>query len=112
MLAESCISPEHFERECGRVFRRASLNVGRIGDIPNAGDFFVRELAICKTSILAIRGLKTETSLAFIMSVRAAPTNWYGKSGGSAEVPWPAIFIAGGIAPKDGHRRPGRREFP
>ncbi len=54
--AESCISPEYFELERERVFRRTWLNVGRVDDIPNAGDFFVRELAVCKTSILVIRG--------------------------------------------------------
>ena len=40
--AESCISPEYFELERERVFRRTWLNVGRVDDIPNAGDFFVR----------------------------------------------------------------------
>ena len=47
--AESYISPEYFELERERIFRRTWLNVGRVEDIPNAGDYFVRELAVCKT---------------------------------------------------------------
>ena len=54
--AEPCISPEYFELERERVFRRTWLNVGRVDDIPNAGDYFVRDLDVCKTSVLLIRG--------------------------------------------------------
>ena len=54
--SESCISPEYFELERERIFRRTWLNVGRVDNIPNPGDYFVRELAVCKTSILVIRG--------------------------------------------------------
>jgi phenylpropionate dioxygenase-like ring-hydroxylating dioxygenase large terminal subunit len=54
--AESCISPEFFELERDRVFRRHWINVGRVDDIPARGDYFVRELAMCHVSILVMRG--------------------------------------------------------
>ncbi len=54
--SEPCISEEHFELERERVFRRTWLNVGRVEDIPNAGDCFVRDIAICNASVLIVRG--------------------------------------------------------
>lgn len=54
--AESCVSPEYFERERECVFRRNWINVGRVEEIPNPGDFFVRELTVCKTAVLLVRG--------------------------------------------------------
>ena len=54
--AEPCISPEYFELERDRVFRKAWLNVGRVEDIPKPGDYVVRNLDACKASILLIRG--------------------------------------------------------
>ncbi|MCY4612558.1 MAG: aromatic ring-hydroxylating dioxygenase subunit alpha [Nitrospira sp.] len=53
---EPFISEEHFRLERDRIFRRTWINVGRVEEIPNAGDFFVREIAICSVSILVIRG--------------------------------------------------------
>lgn len=47
--------PAQFEAERERVFRRAWLMVGRVERIPKAGDFFVKELAILKTSIIVAR---------------------------------------------------------
>ena len=32
------------------------LNIGRVEQIPNPGDYFVKDLAICNTSILVVRG--------------------------------------------------------
>ncbi|MBV8770900.1 MAG: aromatic ring-hydroxylating dioxygenase subunit alpha [Deltaproteobacteria bacterium] len=54
--AEPCISPAYFELERERVFRRAWLNMGRVEAIPKPGDYIVRELAVCNTSILLMRG--------------------------------------------------------
>jgi phenylpropionate dioxygenase-like ring-hydroxylating dioxygenase large terminal subunit len=42
------------ERE--RVFKRAWLYVGRVEDVRNAGDYFVKKIDICNTSILVVRG--------------------------------------------------------
>jgi Rieske 2Fe-2S family protein len=44
--------PAQFEIERERVFRRAWLMVGRVERIPKPGDFFVKELAIFKASII------------------------------------------------------------
>lgn len=54
--AEPCISPQYFELERERIFRRSWLNVGNICEIPERGDYFVRELAVCNASILVMRG--------------------------------------------------------
>ncbi len=50
------ISPEFFEVERDRVFRRAWLCLGREERIPKPGDFFAKDLAIGKTSVLVARG--------------------------------------------------------
>jgi phenylpropionate dioxygenase-like ring-hydroxylating dioxygenase large terminal subunit len=56
VAAESCISPEHFERERERIFRRSWLCVGNECEIPERGDYIVREVAICDVQVLIIRG--------------------------------------------------------
>lgn len=56
MSSESCVSPEFFELERERVFRSCWLNVGRVDDVPSPGDFFVQDIAVCKTSIVVVRG--------------------------------------------------------
>ena len=53
---EPLLSPEYFERERDLVFRRSWLNVGREGQIPNPGDYFVQEVAVCNTSVILVRG--------------------------------------------------------
>src|SRR3984893_15374865 len=50
------VSHEYFERERALIFRKVWLNVGRVEQIPKPGDYFVRDLAVCKTSILVVRG--------------------------------------------------------
>ena len=52
---EPCVSPAYFEQERTHLFRRVWLNVGRVEDVPNAGDYLVKELAICQTSVLVVR---------------------------------------------------------
>jgi phenylpropionate dioxygenase-like ring-hydroxylating dioxygenase large terminal subunit len=51
-----CISLDYFERECEQIFRRVWLNVGRDDEIPEPGDYFVKELAVANSSILIVRG--------------------------------------------------------
>ena len=51
-----CIDPEEFKAEREAVFRRSWLNVGRVELIPEAGDYFVREIEVCYTSVLVVRG--------------------------------------------------------
>ena len=53
---EPYVSQDYFELERDRVFRRNWLNVGRIDEIPEAGDYFVRDIAVCSASVLVIRG--------------------------------------------------------
>ena len=53
---EPYISREYFELERERIFRKVWLNVGRVEQIPNPGDYFVKDLAVCKTSVLVVRG--------------------------------------------------------
>src|SRR5579859_6870778 len=53
---EPYISREYFEKEQALIFRKVWLNLGRVEQIPNPGDYFVRDLAVCKTSILIVRG--------------------------------------------------------
>ncbi|HTT77498.1 MAG TPA: Rieske (2Fe-2S) protein [Candidatus Binataceae bacterium] len=52
---EPYISPEFFELERDRVFRRTWLCLGREERIPKPGDFFVKDLAVGKTSVLVVR---------------------------------------------------------
>jgi len=50
------ISPEYFELEREKIFRRAWLKVGRVQDIPKPGDYFRIDIQILDASILVIRG--------------------------------------------------------
>ncbi len=54
--AEVFTSEEQFELERERIFKKVWLNVGRVEQIPNPGDYFVRDMPICQTSILVVRG--------------------------------------------------------
>ena len=54
--AEPCISAEYFELERERVFRRTWLYVGRVDAVPNVGDYFVQDIAVCQASILIMHG--------------------------------------------------------
>jgi phenylpropionate dioxygenase-like ring-hydroxylating dioxygenase large terminal subunit len=53
---EPYISPEYFALERERIFRKAWLNVGREEEIPKPGDYLVKDLPACGTSILIVRG--------------------------------------------------------
>ena len=53
---EPCWSPAYFELERERIFRHTWLNVGRVEELPSPGDYYVRELAVCRTSVLVMRG--------------------------------------------------------
>jgi phenylpropionate dioxygenase-like ring-hydroxylating dioxygenase large terminal subunit len=53
---ETCTSPEFFELERERIFRKVWLNMGREDDLPLPGSYVVRDLAIAKTSVLLVRG--------------------------------------------------------
>jgi phenylpropionate dioxygenase-like ring-hydroxylating dioxygenase large terminal subunit len=52
---EPYVSREFFEKERELIFRRVWLMVGRVEQIPNPGDYLVRDLAVCGASILMVR---------------------------------------------------------
>ena len=54
--AEVFTSEEQFALERERIFKKVWLNVGRVEQLPNAGDYFVKDVAVCQTSILVVRG--------------------------------------------------------
>lgn len=51
-----CISPEIYDREVEKVFKKTWLNVARDEELPKPGDYKVKKLAFAKTSIIIIRG--------------------------------------------------------
>ncbi len=51
-----CIDPAVFDAEREAVFRRCWLNVGRVELIPEPGEYFVRDIEMCHTSVLVVRG--------------------------------------------------------
>ena len=53
---ERVTSPDYFEREREKIFKRCWLHVGRVSQLPNPGDWFVQEIEAAKTSILVVRG--------------------------------------------------------
>ena len=53
---EPYISAEFFDKEREKIFRRAWLEVARSEELPNAGDYLVREIEVLNTSVLLVRG--------------------------------------------------------
>lgn len=49
-------SQDYYEREIDRVFKRTWLSIGRTVQIPKPGDYFVKNLAFARTSILVTHG--------------------------------------------------------
>lgn len=54
-IAPYC-APDYFDAERERVFKRSWLLVGRIEEIPEAGDFFTRDIAVLRAAALVVRG--------------------------------------------------------
>lgn len=52
---EPYYSEEYFELEKEYIFKKSWLNAGRIEDIPKAGDYIVKEVPVCDTSIVIVR---------------------------------------------------------
>lgn len=53
---EPMVSPDYFELERERIFKKTWLNVGRVEDIPRNGDYMVKEIAILQTTLIVVRG--------------------------------------------------------
>jgi phenylpropionate dioxygenase-like ring-hydroxylating dioxygenase large terminal subunit len=49
------VTPESYELERAAIFRRAWLNVGRVEQLPAAGSYFTKELAVANTSLVVVR---------------------------------------------------------
>jgi phenylpropionate dioxygenase-like ring-hydroxylating dioxygenase large terminal subunit len=49
-------SPEYFALERERIFARSWLIMGRVEDVPEVGDFIVKEVEICAASVLITHG--------------------------------------------------------
>lgn len=54
--ADVFTSEEQFAREREQIFKKVWLNVGRVEQIPHAGDYFVKDLVVCNTSVIVVRG--------------------------------------------------------
>jgi phenylpropionate dioxygenase-like ring-hydroxylating dioxygenase large terminal subunit len=54
--AESCTSPEYFQLEKERLFKKVWLCVGREEDAAEPEQYFVKEVAVCDASVLVARG--------------------------------------------------------
>lgn len=55
-----CTDPARFEQEIDRVFSRTWLKVGRIEQVSQAGDYFVKDIPAPKASVLVVRGASGE----------------------------------------------------
>jgi len=52
---EPCISQEYYERERDSIYSKVWLHVGRVEEIPKAGDYIVKDIEMCNASIIVIR---------------------------------------------------------
>ena len=55
-MVESVISPEYFQLEKERLFRKVWLCVGREEEAAEPGQYFVKDIVACDTSVLVARG--------------------------------------------------------
>jgi len=49
------VDPEYFEKEKEHIFKKMWIHVGRVEEIPNKGDFFVRDLPACDANLIIVR---------------------------------------------------------
>ena len=49
------VDADYYTREVEAVFKRSWLHIGRVDEIPGAGDYFTKELSFAKTSVLVVR---------------------------------------------------------
>ncbi|WP_281783674.1 aromatic ring-hydroxylating oxygenase subunit alpha [Sinimarinibacterium flocculans] len=57
---ESATSPEFYALEREAVFRRSWLYVGRTEWVSSPGQFFTKEIEVCNTSVIVVRGKDQE----------------------------------------------------
>jgi phenylpropionate dioxygenase-like ring-hydroxylating dioxygenase large terminal subunit len=49
-------TPEYFALEKERIFKKSWMRISLEKEIPNVGDYVVKELEVCDTSLLIVRG--------------------------------------------------------
>lgn len=88
---EPAISQHYFERERAAIFMHCWINVGRVEEIPERGDFVVRDLPMCRTSIVIVRD-KNGTVRAFhnVCQHRGTQLVWHRK--GHCKGAWACRF--------------------
>ncbi|HEY0747898.1 MAG TPA: aromatic ring-hydroxylating dioxygenase subunit alpha [Steroidobacteraceae bacterium] len=52
---EPYISPAYYQLEKQYIFKKTWIHVGRVEEIPNGGDYFVKQLDACDASIIVVR---------------------------------------------------------
>jgi phenylpropionate dioxygenase-like ring-hydroxylating dioxygenase large terminal subunit len=52
---EPYLSEAYYAKEQAKIFKKTWLQVGRVEEIPKAGDYFVKDLAACEASIIVVR---------------------------------------------------------
>ena len=57
---EPYISADFFEKERKQIFAKAWLNVGRVDEIPEVGDYLVKRLEVLNSTIIIVRGKDNE----------------------------------------------------
>ncbi len=53
---EAYTSAAYFEKEREAIFKRCWINVGRVEQLAQGGSFFVRDIDVCKASLLIVKG--------------------------------------------------------
>ena len=77
LSTEPYCSAEYFEMEREKIFRQTWLFIARQEEVPNPGDYLVREFESCEASVLLLRG-KDKQIRAFhnVCSHRSARVVW------------------------------------
>ena len=57
ILAEPCVSEEHYRREIAAVFNTCWLYVARQEEIAKPGSYKVKRLAFADTAVIVMRGM-------------------------------------------------------
>ena len=52
----TCTSPEWHEKEREAIFKRCWINIGRVEELPNAGDYLVKKMSMWNASMLLVHG--------------------------------------------------------
>ena len=77
---EPYISEDYFELERERLFKKVWLHTARANEIPNPGDFIVKDIDIAKASVIIVRGKDMQIRAFYnVCSHRASKLVWDDK---------------------------------